>query len=634
MFAPQLKAASGINSRTKETAENKGKTLPAVPVAGMGTVQKKERTPNHTGLPDQLKQGVETLSGYSMDDVKVHYNSGKPAQLQALAYAQGSDIHVGPGQEQHLPHEAWHVVQQKQGRVQPTIQMKTGVPVNDDKGLEREADEMGRIAQLHSAEHKSDPSVRLKEIKAAGVAQRVIEKVVALGKTVARNAGRAIVPARRAMQPVVWRPPVSRVFGGFGMEGMMRAFLNANRGDVIVPGRGTFWSWVFPNHKTGQTWSEIGSFLVALGLSDFIKRGSEGRSIADKVELHPEEYVEAGDYQILIDSLQELLESRGIILMDSGVEVVRSEKEEDNISITLSNGEVIKCKNYEGNTGPGEERGQSERARAGIEESSIEVLTGEKSLHQGSWTEPKGDIMIREVGPTSIWAIEEVLLNLGYGYDTSGKWKWVGAGWDEKPKTKIVVVANPDFVTMESLTKLAKNTPRLASIINILLDPHRNTEIPVSFHFGKIDITKLPDFGGDIELTGKTGKKEQVPNISRVISSAGQVAADLFESQSETYWENCVQVMKNMPDGKHKTIIGFQGPDGSYYGISSSLALVDYAKANAKGSRLKMQAAFVSNMIKEDWKVISPGGRNPPGGIAHIAWANLPDDSEDYTVRE
>ena len=70
----------------------------------------------------------------SMDDVKVHYNSSQPAQLNALAYTQGSDIHVAPGQEQHLPHEAWHVVQQAQGRVQPTMQMKDGVPVNDDGG--------------------------------------------------------------------------------------------------------------------------------------------------------------------------------------------------------------------------------------------------------------------------------------------------------------------------------------------------------------------------------------------------------------------------------------------------------------------------------------------------------------------
>lgn len=98
---------------------------------------------NNTGLPDNLKAGVENLSGYSMDDVKVHYNSAKPAQLQALAYAQGTDIHLAPGQEKHLPHEAWHVVQQKQGRVKPTVQMKGSVNVNDDKGLEREADVMG-----------------------------------------------------------------------------------------------------------------------------------------------------------------------------------------------------------------------------------------------------------------------------------------------------------------------------------------------------------------------------------------------------------------------------------------------------------------------------------------------------------
>jgi hypothetical protein len=77
-----------------------------------------------------------------MDDVRVHYNSPKPAQLQALAYTQGTDIHVAPGQEKHLPHEAWHVVQQKQGRVQPTMQLQ-GVNVNDNEGLEREADVMG-----------------------------------------------------------------------------------------------------------------------------------------------------------------------------------------------------------------------------------------------------------------------------------------------------------------------------------------------------------------------------------------------------------------------------------------------------------------------------------------------------------
>ena len=105
---------------------------------------------NDTGLPDNLKGGIEKLSGMSMDDVKVHYNSSQPVQLDALAYAQGTDIHVGPGQERHLPHEAWHLVQQAQGRVQPTMQMSDGVSVNDDTGLEREADMMGaKAAQLN-----------------------------------------------------------------------------------------------------------------------------------------------------------------------------------------------------------------------------------------------------------------------------------------------------------------------------------------------------------------------------------------------------------------------------------------------------------------------------------------------------
>ncbi|MEL6538457.1 MAG: DUF4157 domain-containing protein, partial [Bacteroidota bacterium] len=109
-----------------------------------------QTNPNTTGLPDALKSGVEHLSGYAMDDVKVHYNSSEPATVQAHAYAQGTDIHLGPGQEKHLPHEAWHVVQQKQGRVQPTRQMKGGKPINDDGGLEQEADEMGAKALLYS----------------------------------------------------------------------------------------------------------------------------------------------------------------------------------------------------------------------------------------------------------------------------------------------------------------------------------------------------------------------------------------------------------------------------------------------------------------------------------------------------
>ncbi|ASS49015.1 MAG: hypothetical protein CHH17_09795 [Candidatus Fluviicola riflensis] len=144
-----------------------------------------QRFANNTGLPDNLKSGIENLSGYSMNDVKVHYNSDKPTQLNAHAYAQGSEIHLAPGQEKHLAHEAWHVVQQKQGRVQATKQLKGKVAINDDTSLEREADVMGAKALNSSAgatntsENNSSPSTGVQQQKEilpgnAGIVQRTV----------------------------------------------------------------------------------------------------------------------------------------------------------------------------------------------------------------------------------------------------------------------------------------------------------------------------------------------------------------------------------------------------------------------------------------------------------------------------
>ncbi|MFP5595846.1 DUF4157 domain-containing protein [Kluyvera sp. 142486] len=104
-----------------------------------------QRQPNKTGLPDNLKSGMESLSGMSLDNVRVHYNSAKPAAVQAHAYAQGSDIHLASGQEKHLPHELGHVVQQAQGRVSATTSV-AGMAVNDSPALEHEADVLGASA--------------------------------------------------------------------------------------------------------------------------------------------------------------------------------------------------------------------------------------------------------------------------------------------------------------------------------------------------------------------------------------------------------------------------------------------------------------------------------------------------------
>ncbi len=169
------------------------------------SIQKKaspelSRRENKTGLPDNLKAGVENLSGYSLDDVKVHRNSDKPAQVQAHAYAQGTNIHLASGQEKHLPHEAWHVVQQAQGRVKTTMQMKDGVSVNDDEGL-READAMeakaaAGVVQASGQKGRSDPNARGQELRAYELAHVVQQD-------------QADTPERQVIQSVLderWKP--------------------------------------------------------------------------------------------------------------------------------------------------------------------------------------------------------------------------------------------------------------------------------------------------------------------------------------------------------------------------------------------------------------------------------------------
>ncbi|WP_375766536.1 DUF4157 domain-containing protein [Archangium gephyra] len=114
------------------------------------------RTPaESTGraLPPRLRGALETLSGYDLSDVRVHADSALPAQVGARAFAHGCDIYLERGAEETLAHEAWHVVQQKQGRVLATglsqfEDERLGVVErNDEEALELEAEWMGRLAQ-------------------------------------------------------------------------------------------------------------------------------------------------------------------------------------------------------------------------------------------------------------------------------------------------------------------------------------------------------------------------------------------------------------------------------------------------------------------------------------------------------
>ena len=137
-------------------------------------------------LPGRLRSGIERLSGVSMHGVKVHYNSPRPAKLDALATAQGREIHLAPGQDHYLPHEAWHIVQQAQGRVKPTVQAKGGPPINEDKSLEREADTMGARAMAQSERPAARPAIAAPTASAAP-AQLMAAPPIQLGKRKQKN---------------------------------------------------------------------------------------------------------------------------------------------------------------------------------------------------------------------------------------------------------------------------------------------------------------------------------------------------------------------------------------------------------------------------------------------------------------
>lgn len=90
-------------------------------------------------------QRIEEKTGVDMRGVDIHMNSHLPAKVQAGAYAAGgSQVYLAPGQERHLNHELGHIVQQRSGLVKATGRIN-GKAVNDDRSLERQASEIGRV---------------------------------------------------------------------------------------------------------------------------------------------------------------------------------------------------------------------------------------------------------------------------------------------------------------------------------------------------------------------------------------------------------------------------------------------------------------------------------------------------------
>lgn len=106
-----------------------------------------------TGLPGTVQAKMESAFNTSFSDVRITKDSSKAKNIGAKAYTQGNSIHFAPGKfdpntnsgQELIGHELTHVVQQKQGRVTPSIQGKFQ-NINTDSALEKEADHMGARA--------------------------------------------------------------------------------------------------------------------------------------------------------------------------------------------------------------------------------------------------------------------------------------------------------------------------------------------------------------------------------------------------------------------------------------------------------------------------------------------------------
>lgn len=129
------------------------------------------------GIPEPVQHKMESSFGHDFSDVTVHAGSNDATAMGALAYTQGTDIHFAPGQydphshggQELLGHELAHVVQQREGRVDPTTEIR-GKGVNDSDDLEREADVQGALA----AEGKPATAAASSAASAGGAVQRKV----------------------------------------------------------------------------------------------------------------------------------------------------------------------------------------------------------------------------------------------------------------------------------------------------------------------------------------------------------------------------------------------------------------------------------------------------------------------------
>lgn len=152
---------------------------------GNASQQQVQRKPNKTGIPDRLKAVVEHFSGLSLDEVRVHYNSDKPAEIGALAYAEYPNIYIAPGEEKHLAEEVWHIVQQMKGEAKANTTFKGGKKGNNEDKLEKEAQEKGDKLEQTTIPSKEQDTSPVEPFSPQPLAQRA--------ETLAENISRILL---------------------------------------------------------------------------------------------------------------------------------------------------------------------------------------------------------------------------------------------------------------------------------------------------------------------------------------------------------------------------------------------------------------------------------------------------------
>lgn len=118
---------------------------------------------NETGIPDDLKTYVEAASGVSLNQVCVHYDSPKPAEMKLTIYSEGLDIYVASGAEGELGKELWKMVDylRKQEEVEKATESLIASPPEKTSSEEPPKDkkEEKKAPEKEEKKETSEPAV-------------------------------------------------------------------------------------------------------------------------------------------------------------------------------------------------------------------------------------------------------------------------------------------------------------------------------------------------------------------------------------------------------------------------------------------------------------------------------------------